>query len=210
MHHVVHMCMHPSPLSLSDSDVNFHYSVCSDCYILISWPVSDKNELYSGGDSRWWAPWLSVHVFSHFRTISGWSRDCITCHRHHMTYPNLCRSVVMISTHLQWFPMIFSFGRCLALIVNPGLVPHGTAEVLQFSKTVAENTSMLGYQNSEAVSAYCFSLTLIWQFGDIVIVAQGRNRCYELDMVILKVGLLPEPPVLCTSGKIYQLSSFSF
>src|SRR3984885_10960159 len=29
-------------------------------------------------------------------------------------------------------------------------------------------------------------------------------------MVILKVGLLREPPVLCTSGKTYQLSSFSF
>jgi hypothetical protein len=29
-------------------------------------------------------------------------------------------------------------------------------------------------------------------------------------MVILKVGLLREAPVLCTSGKTYQLSSFSF
>src|ERR1700733_6821549 len=29
-------------------------------------------------------------------------------------------------------------------------------------------------------------------------------------MVILKVGLLREPLVLCTSGKTYQLSSFSF
>ena len=43
MHHVVHMRMHPSPLSLSDSDVNFRYSTPSDCYISISWPVSDKN-----------------------------------------------------------------------------------------------------------------------------------------------------------------------
>jgi hypothetical protein len=29
-------------------------------------------------------------------------------------------------------------------------------------------------------------------------------------MVILKVGLLRKPPVLCTSGKIYQLSFFHF
>ena len=29
-------------------------------------------------------------------------------------------------------------------------------------------------------------------------------------MVILKVGLLHEPPVLCTSSKIHQLSSFHF
>jgi len=90
------------------------------------------------------------------------------------------------------------------------LVPRGTVEVLQFGKTVAKDTGMLGYQNSEAMSAYRFSLTLVWQFGDIAIVTQACNRCYEPDMVILKVGLLREPPVLCTSGKIYQLSSFHF
>jgi hypothetical protein len=106
--------------------------------------------------------------------------------------------------------MIFTFGQCLALIANPDLVPRGTAEVLQFSKTVAEDTGMLGYQNSEAASAYRFGPTSVQQFGDIAIVAQARNRCYEPDMVILKVGLLRKPPVLCTSGKIYQLSSFSF
>jgi hypothetical protein len=43
------------------------------------------------------------------------------------------------------------------LIANPDLVPHSTAEVLQLSKTVAEDTSMLVYQNNEAMSAYCFS-----------------------------------------------------
>jgi hypothetical protein len=106
--------------------------------------------------------------------------------------------------------MIFTFGRRLALIANPNLVPRGTAEVLQFGKTVTEDTSMSGYQKREAASAYRFDPTLVWQFRDIAIVAQARNRCYELDMVILKVGLLREPLVLCTSGKTYQLSSFSF
>jgi len=141
---------------------------------------------------RWWAPWLSVHIFSHFHTVSRWSRDCITCHRHHTTYPDLCWSVAIISAHLRWFAMIF------------------TAEVLQFSRTVAKDTGMSGYQNSKAVSAYRFGLTSVWWFRDIMIVAWARNRHYELDMVILKVGLLRKPPVLCTSGKIYQLSSFSF
>jgi hypothetical protein len=36
MHHVVHMRMHPSPLSLSESDVNFRYFAPDDCYISIS------------------------------------------------------------------------------------------------------------------------------------------------------------------------------
>jgi len=37
-----------------------------------------------------------------------------------------------------------------------------TAEVLQFSKTVAVDTGMLVYQNSEATSAYCFGL-MMWR-----------------------------------------------
>ena len=55
--------------------------------------------------------------------------------------------------------MIFTFGRRLALVANPDLVPRGTAEVLQFGKTVSEDTGMSGYQNSEATSAYNFSPT---------------------------------------------------
>jgi len=46
-----------------------------------------------------------------------------------------------------------------------------------------------GYQKREAASAYRFGPTSAWWFGDITIVTQARNRCYELDMVILKVGL---------------------
>jgi hypothetical protein len=106
--------------------------------------------------------------------------------------------------------MIFTFSRHLVLIANPDLVPRGTVEVLQFGKTVAEDIGMLGYQKHEAASAYRFRPTLVWQFGDITMVTQAHTRCYEPDMVILKVGLLREPPVLCTSGKIYQLLSFSF
>jgi len=71
--------------------------------------------------------------------------------------------------------MIFTFGRRLALIANPDLVPRGTVEVLQFSKTVAEDTSMSGYQNSDAASAYHFGPTSVRQFRDIVIVIQAHN-----------------------------------
>jgi hypothetical protein len=66
--------------------------------------------------------------------------------------------------------MIFTFGQHLVFIANPGLVPRSTVEVLQFSKTVAKDTGMSGYQKCEAASAYCFSPTLVQQFGDIAIV----------------------------------------
>jgi len=56
--------------------------------------------------------------------------------------------------------MIFGFGQHLMLIVKPNLVLCSTAEVLRFSKTVAEDTGMLVYQNSEAASAYHFGPTL--------------------------------------------------
>src|SRR5258708_3014981 len=75
--------------------------------------------------------------------------------------------------------MIFTFGQHLALIANPNLVLCSTAEVLQFGKTVAKDTGMSGYQNSEAMSAYRFGLTLVWRFGDITIVVRARNRHYE-------------------------------
>jgi hypothetical protein len=68
----------------------------------------------------------------------------------------------------------------------------------------------VGISICEATSAYHFGPTSVWQFRDIVIVTQAHNRCYEPDMVILKVGLLRKPLVLCTSGKIYQLSAFHF
>ena len=53
----------------------------------------------------------------------------------------------------------FTFGRRLASIANPDWVPRDTVEVLQFGTTVAEDTSMSVYQNSEAMSAYRFGLT---------------------------------------------------
>jgi hypothetical protein len=52
--------------------------------------------------------------------------------------------------------MIFTFGRRLASIANPNWLPCDTAEVLQFGKTVAEDTGMSVYQNSEATSFYRF------------------------------------------------------
>jgi hypothetical protein len=84
-----------------------------------------------------------------------------------MTYPNLYRSVAIISAHLRRFPMI------LAIY----LVPRGMAEVLQFGKTIAEDTGMSGYQKREAASAYRFGPTSVRQFRDIMIAAQARNRC---------------------------------
>jgi hypothetical protein len=53
--------------------------------------------------------------------------------------------------------MIFTFGQHLTLIVTPGSAPCDTAAVLQFGKTVAEDTGMSVYQNSEATSVYHFS-----------------------------------------------------
>jgi hypothetical protein len=73
--------------------------------------------------------------------------------------------------------MIFTFGRRLVLIANLDLVPHSTAEVSQFGKTIAKDTSMSGYQKHKAASAYRFSLTSVWQFRDIVIAVQAHNRC---------------------------------
>jgi hypothetical protein len=58
--------------------------------------------------------------------------------------------------------MIFTFGRRLTLIANPDLVPRSTAEVLQFGKTIAEDTGMSGYQKREAASAYHFGPTSVW------------------------------------------------
>jgi hypothetical protein len=52
--------------------------------------------------------------------------------------------------------MIFTFEQRLALIATPGSAPYDTAEVLQFGKTVAKDTSMSVYQNSEAALAYRF------------------------------------------------------
>jgi hypothetical protein len=57
------------------------------------------------------------------------------------------------------------------------LVPRGTAEVLQFGKTIAEDTGMSGYQKREAASAYRFGPTSVRRFGDIMIAVHARNRC---------------------------------
>jgi hypothetical protein len=103
--------------------------------------------------------------------------------------------------------MIFTFGRRLALVAAPNSAPCSTPAV---QYTIAESIGMSGYQKREATSAYRFGPTLVRQFRDIAMITQAHNRCYEPDIVILKVGLLREPPVLCTSGKTYQLSSFSF
>jgi hypothetical protein len=50
--------------------------------------------------------------------------------------------------------MIFTFGQRLALIATPGSAPCDTAEVLWLGKTVAEDTSMSVYQNSEAIDKH--------------------------------------------------------
>src|ERR1700733_8572312 len=103
--------------------------------------------------------------------------------------------------------IIFTFSRHLVLVAVPNSAPRSTPAV---QYTIAESIGMLGYQKCKAMSAYCFGPTSVRQFRDIAMVTQACNRCYEPDMVILKVGLLCEPPVLCTSGKIYQSASLSF
>jgi hypothetical protein len=55
---------------------------------------------------RWWAPWLSVRVFSHFRTVSRQSRDRVTCHRHHTTYPDLYQSFPIVCDDFRSFLVI--------------------------------------------------------------------------------------------------------
>jgi hypothetical protein len=63
--------------------------------------------------------------------------------------------------------MIFTFSQHLTNIASPDWVPRDTAEVLQFGKTVAEDTGMSVYQNSEATSAYRFGPASARWFGDI-------------------------------------------
>ena len=64
------------------------------------------------------------------------------------TFSDQFRSFPLICDDFRSFPMIFTFGRRLTSIANPNWVPRDTAEVLQFGKTVAEDTGMLVYQNS--------------------------------------------------------------
>ena len=52
-----------------------------------------------------------------------------------------------------------------------------------------------------------FGIESVWRFRHTVEVMWLLNRCYELDMVVLDVGLSCASPVLC---KIYQLSAFHF
>jgi len=89
----------------------------------------------------------------------------ITSHVTGVTQPILnfgdqFRSFPLICDNFRSFPMIFTFSQRLTSIVNPEWVPCDTVEVLWFSKTVAEDTSMSVYQNSEATSAYRFGPTL--------------------------------------------------
>ena len=69
-----------------------------------AWPGPQLRVRLEFQQARWWAPWLSVRVFLHFRTVSGQSRDCVTCHRHHTTYPDLYRSFLIVCDDLRWFP----------------------------------------------------------------------------------------------------------
>jgi hypothetical protein len=67
--------------------------------------------------------------------------------------------------------MIFTFGRRLVSIANPDWVPRDTAEVLQFGKTVAEDTGMSVYQNSAPLGVP-FSLQ-VWLWPAILIHPTG-------------------------------------
>jgi hypothetical protein len=96
------------------------------------------------------------------------------------SFPLICdhfRSFAVISDQLRSFPLICGDFRSFPMILAIYLVPRGTAEVLQFGKTIAEDTSMSGYQKREAASAYRFGPTSVRQFRDIMIAAQAHNRC---------------------------------
>jgi hypothetical protein len=127
-----------------------------------------------------------------------------------MTYPDHLWPFATICDHFWWFSLsanVFNTSCAPLTHCDQDSAPHSTPTV---QYTIAESIGMSGYKNSEAASAYRFGLTLVQWFRDITMVMKVCNRFYELDMVILKVGLLLEPLVLCTRGKIYQFSSFHF
>jgi hypothetical protein len=86
-------------------DIWWHCNVMNKGHLLCTY-IYTLDYLHT--DLRWWAPWLSVRVFSHFCTVSGQSRDRITCHRHHTTYPDLYRSFLIVCDDFWSFPIIFS------------------------------------------------------------------------------------------------------
>jgi hypothetical protein len=67
-----------------------------------------------------------------------------------LTFANDFRSFAMICDDFYLWAMLST--QC-----NPRSAPCDTVEVLWFSKTAAEDTSMSVYQNSKAVSVYRFS-----------------------------------------------------
>ena len=85
---------------------------------------------------------------------------------------DLSRPLATSSDHLRRFPIIFSNFRWflpsadVSRALQTPIGYHVTLQkFLQFGKTVAEDTSMSVYQNSEAVLAYHFSPTSARWFG---------------------------------------------
>jgi hypothetical protein len=99
---------------------------------------------------RIFAPLADDHVIvSH---VTGVTRPILTFGDQLQSFALICddlrgvtRPILTICNH---FAIIFTFGRWLALIVNPNLVLHSTAAVLQFIKTIA------AHQNSCYTSAH--------------------------------------------------------
>ena len=88
-------------------------------------------------------------LFAYFRIFTSLADDHVIMS--HVT--GITQPILTFSNQFQSFPIIFTFGWCLTSIANPDWVPRNTAEDLWFGKTVAEDTGMSVYQNSEAASA---------------------------------------------------------
>jgi hypothetical protein len=104
-HVVGHSQMGPpqNKLTTTTSALAWSWEVRETNSIILFLNGTSQEQVYQPVKARWWAPWLSVCIFSHFCTVSGWSRDRVTCHRHHTTYADLCQSFPMIFSNLRWF-----------------------------------------------------------------------------------------------------------
>ena len=114
----------------------------------------------------------------------------------------ITQPILTFANHFHSFAMNFTFGWCLTLIATPGSAPCDTAEVLRFSKTAAEDTSMSVHQNSEAASAYRISIPL--RPNDVEI------ACDCATGVICLIWICWMLEFMCASGAWFLAVKFSY
>jgi hypothetical protein len=113
------------------------------------------------------ARYSCIFAFLHRLRMITWSS-----HTPHMSH-DLSRSLLTISDHFRSFPTI-SDDFYFRLTSSACWGSQFSTPAVQY--TIAESIGMLGYQKREAASAYRFGPTLVWQFGDIVMVTQALIR----------------------------------